>query len=201
MTTRDLDLVQLRWQQIRAFEQGLALENENIDLRRQIALLRSNKEGDTGRQKQALVEFARTILAWLKRTKHEMMQMKSVFEIEVNASVRIHATIKQQLEKMMKHASIQDSLTKNSQGEKYRLLTELEDARQQAAAANQSKASEGERLRLKVSKLREQLGEADYAKSRITATVEELQQAAQSEATKLEVRGGLWSWGYKACVE
>jgi len=182
-----MDLVQLRWQQIRQCEANVLLERENVELRSQIVAMRLGQEDLVGRNKRALGEFARTILAWLKRSKGDMASMKAEFAQEMSVAGKINSSAKQLMEQLADQGISFSAHVRNAQTDKVLLMAEVEDLRQQLHTLGQSKTNEGDRLRALLAKSREELGEADHIKTQLAAKVDELQAGKVIDQNKHDV--------------
>ena len=73
----ELDLVQLRWHQLRSFESSQVTRQENFELKSQILQLRAQRAESDQKNKLALAQLWRTVSAWIGRTRGDLSSLKS----------------------------------------------------------------------------------------------------------------------------
>jgi regulator of replication initiation timing len=98
-----IDLVQLRWHAIRVAEQQVALETENVALRRQVQELRGYKENMDTKSIRAIAELSSKI----RGLRDEMSGVKQHCKQEVDQCNRTSMTLKSALGKLLKMISSQ----------------------------------------------------------------------------------------------
>ena len=163
-----VDLIQLRWQQIRAFEHTLIVEKENITLRKEVNELRAQREIDLAEKNRAL-----DIISKLSQAKvNELAKLMSVVKLEVNTELSEYTIFIDQMkiatEKLLELLRNTRNDLKKSRDETSATKKQLDDLRTTAAQSNRSKTLEVERLRSKVEKLNSDLNDSEKSRNNLT---------------------------------
>lgn len=99
-----MDLVQLRWQQIRAVESSQLLAKENLELKQQVAQLKMKlntaKSANTGIKMDFLVRIQMQASSFAMKTKAELTKLKQLYEGDVKALVQIKDTLVKAFDQM-----------------------------------------------------------------------------------------------------
>lgn len=186
-----MDLIQLRWMQVRTFEMQQATERENIDLRKELADLRSFAQSNSGMHKVALRTLSKNLYEWLQRLKLEIKTLKTTYQAEIEKSKITLSLFGDLFKKMLGNQTIllkdNDKLKKNN-GE---LAAELEKCRKDSVAAVNIKSQEIDRLKTKIIKLQEELGSQDHLNSNRQTEVDKLKgdlDASQKEKVAITTK-------------
>jgi len=171
----DLDIVQLRWQQIRSFEASQAISAENLELKKQVVELRRQQREQDRLNKQSLRELGRAVNLWMSRARGDLNSLKSECLQEVAGALLLKDTLAEGFHKVQMRGLSQDSALQYLQNERLRLMSEVEEAREGINQANKSKLLEVERHRGQMEKLREELAASDNHRGELMSRVEELE--------------------------
>jgi hypothetical protein len=171
----DLDIVQLRWQQVRSFEASQVISAENLELKKQVVELRRQHREQDRLNKQALRELGRAVSLWTSRARGDLNSLKSECLQEVAGAILLKDTLAEGFHKVQMRGLSQDSALQYLQNERLRLMSEVEEAREGINQANKSKLLEVERHRGQMEKLREELAASDSHRGELMSRVEELE--------------------------
>ena len=186
-----MDLIQLRWMQVRTFEMQQATDRENIDLRKELADLRSFAQSNSGMHKVALRTLSKNLFEWLQRLRLEIKTLKGTYQAEIEKTKITLSLFGDLFKKLLGNQTVllkDNEKLKKSNGE---LTVELEKCRKESVAAVNIKAQEIDRLKTKIMKLQEELGSQDHLSSNWQAELDKLKaelDVSQKEKTSMTTK-------------
>lgn len=169
----DMDIVQLRWQQIRSFEASQAISAENVELKSQIIQLKALQKETDRKNKQSLRDLARSVQSWIIRARVDMTNLTSSCMNDLAAATQSRESLQRAFEQLQLHGSSHDMANQFLQNERKRLLQELEEAHEAIAAANKSKLAEMDRNHASIEQIRAQLAASDSHRDELLGRIDE----------------------------
>lgn len=160
-----LDLVQLRWQQIRAFESHQAIEQENILLRRHIVELRSTGDSLSGQQRNELIQFVALVGNWIRKFKKDAMDAKINYVSGMKETQNCIDMLSKAFQKSMSLLALKSKEATKSRSDNAKIEAELGALQTRLIEETHLKDQEIDRLKNKISRLRDELGQADHSRS------------------------------------
>jgi chromosome segregation ATPase len=169
-----MDLTQMRWLQIRAFETQQTVEKENLDLRRQVKDLQDLQRENSGSHKQALYTFAKYLFNWLQREKQNLQSLKVHVYAEVDKSRGLINDTSNVLKTLTDKWKLGSAENAKLRRENECLRAEMEKNQKDGSGAVSMKMHEIDRLKSKLIKLQEELGAFDCLKINLNSTIDGL---------------------------
>ena len=154
--------MEIRWQQIRGFERGLLLDNENVALRREIDGLKENQVSADSVHGDTLRIFQKKFTALVKIAREGLKSAKAESAEELNEMASSLKKLQNLVKQVSDHSQSTSEELNRKTMDNSSLAQNLEEVRQELLLSTTSKSSESERLSVQIEKLRQQLGEADY---------------------------------------
>ena len=169
----DMDIVQLRWQGLRAFETSQAHETENFELRSQVLALKVLLKETDIKNKQALSALGRSVKRWISGTRADMHDLRDQSLRDIRDAAAMKDTLASALQQMELKGATHDSTIQFLQNERKKLLGCLEESQQETVVANKAMLSEADRNRVQIEKLRAELGESDSQRAELMQQCDE----------------------------
>lgn len=146
-----LDLVQLRWQQIRVVESSQCVGKENIALRTQLSDLKakSSKVGN-----DTLKKFVTKVQNYIMQNKADFGKLKLQFIKEINGLMYQQSELKTAFAKALSIIDDKESKCMNLKAEIKLLNIQLLEAKQNTSSALKDQEGEMSRLKARVDKLK-----------------------------------------------
>lgn len=177
------DFAQFRLQQIRSIENQHVIEKSNIELKKQIEVLRAtNSKPIPEDYKPRLAAFARSVKTWLRNMNVEMDQTKSLCVMQTEQISFLNKTIQETVQMMADQARIHTADSNQLTSENAGLMNALRKARQEADDCREAKRV----AEAKNNKLSASLDEAHHSKNLLTQSYELLQEQVSGMSTRME---------------
>jgi hypothetical protein len=146
-----LDMVQVRWQQIRVMEASQVTERDNVALRKQLIDATSKSSKING---EALRKFVSKAETYILKNKNDVTKLKLHFIHEINAVYGLHSTLKAAFEKAMNIIDEKDSKYMDCRAENKVLSIQLLEAQQRTKDSVGQQETEIAKLKGRIDKLR-----------------------------------------------
>lgn len=150
MSLQAIDLVQIKWQQIRVVEASHATERENIELRKKIREVTSSSARIGG---EALKKFMSHFKAYAIKQKLEMTKMKTHFVKDMNEAMQLQATFKAAYDKTLALLEEKEVAFMTAKAEARLHRTQVSAAKHEAQEAAKAHEAEKAKLQAKIDKL------------------------------------------------
>ena len=173
----ELDLVQLRWHQLRSFESSQVTRQENFELKSQVLQLRAQRVESDLKNKRALAQLWRTVSAWIGRTRGDLSSLKSTCLSDLSKAMLVKDSLQEGLAQMKLQGHSHDTAMEFLQRERKRLLEELDTAQEEIKVANKSKLAEIDRHHAQMERVRTDLAEADTHRATLLSRIDEYEVA------------------------
>lgn len=172
-----LDIVQLRWQSLRAFEASQVYEAENFELKSQVLSLKAQLKETHADNKRALSSLGRSVKHWISGIRGDLKSLQRQSADDLHEAGVANATLASALQRLEVQGASDDSTIQQLKNERMALQTRLDESQRETAAANRSLVLEADRNRAQIEKLRAELGESDSQRALLLQQCEE--QASQ----------------------
>lgn len=186
-----MDLVQLRWQQIRSLESQQATETENLSLRRSVVELKQKNETITKVHQKLLSQLNKVFGDFVRKSRNEIAEIKTLHTNELNT---LRISFQLLASSTNKFKSI-NSGNKEAKAEIASLNEEISRLRKELDESGKSKVSEVEKLKQKLIKVKDDLEQSNHNRSLLItdySMLKEKFETIESEKlllnSKLEVR-------------
>lgn len=164
-----LDLVQLRWQQIRATESKQILESENISLKQEINKLKSKKAANDGLSmaKSVINGSCATLRSFSMRLQSEIIQLKFSFIQQLAVLVNDKSSLTQAIEMALSLLKVKETEYKSLQHEMKRRDEQLQEIQKNNNDSMSIHIEETRKLKQKNGELKTQLKEVDAERAHL----------------------------------
>lgn len=146
-----LDMVQVRWQQIRVMEVAQVTERDNVALRKQIKDI-SSKSSKVG--SEALRKFVSKVETYILRNKNDITKLKLHFIHEINSVYSQQSILKAAFDKSISIINEKDSKYMDTRAENKVLSIQLSEAQQRSKDGVSQQETEIAKLKGRIDKLR-----------------------------------------------
>ena len=141
------DFAQFRLQQIRAIENTLVLERDNVELKLKIEQMeKSNTEIKESKMK--MVSLAKTVSSWLNKMREELIQTKSLCALQNAQLLSMNDTVLESVNEIadrFKNGSMDSNKLENQNS---KLLSEVRELQKNLKTSQDEKQKANERAKL-----------------------------------------------------
>ena len=174
MSVQPIDLVQIKWQQIRVVEAAHVTERENIELRKKIREVQSSSARIGG---EALKKFISNFKAFSIKQKLEISKVKTQFVKEMNETLQIQMKFKAAHDKTLVLLEEKEVAYMTAKAENRLQRTQLSAAKHEAQEVAKAHEAEKAKLQAKIDKLMSEKLDNQYNTERIFAEAAQKQKA------------------------
>mmetsp|Transcript_2274 Transcript_2274/g.4038 ORF Transcript_2274/g.4038 Transcript_2274/m.4038 type:complete len:407 (-) Transcript_2274:940-2160(-) len=162
-----LDFVQLRWQQIRAAEAAMVVENENIALKKEIAELKKSHtenlaklSASQGIDKLVIAKHCQYLRTFAMRTNSELIKLKITYGQEVSGLVSQKELMGKAFENVLAILKMKEAQNEALEMEKVELVEQLKGLHLSNSSHKHSHSQEMDRLKQKFQEMKDDLKDA-----------------------------------------
>ena len=180
------DFAQFRLQQIRSIENQQVIEKLNIELKKQIEVLRAtNNKPPPEDYKPKLATFTRSVQSWLQNMKVEMEQTKSLCAMQTGQISFLNKTLQETVQMMADQANSHSSDSDKLANENASLTSQLRKVQKELEECRDAKRLADE----KNGKLSANLVESNHAKNLLAQNCSLLKEQIDTMAAQMEDMG------------
>jgi hypothetical protein len=175
-----LDLVQIRWQQIRLVETSQVLEAENVALRKEIEELKASKAApapvvvvqapavDTGPDKNKLIkQHCANMTNMLMRTQSELMKLKLFAVKEITGLLQQKVLLNKAFDNLLVAQRIKEAEFEALEYSRDQLQIQLDEANQSLQDGKSNSSLEVSKYKLKAKEARTELKESEEQREKL----------------------------------